>query len=186
MRRGSSTVAAAVAAAAAVVLVAGCGGGSSSRAGAASTTDHAKPGSGGVVHTPGRAGSQTCNAVPAALEHRILAHMILKGAGFTKVAAVEAAATPGYYYITTQVTGGGAPPDSLATWATKDLAGGNTIYAVDSFAALISTFGASVLKSPYLVITAPGAYRSRVCVLGHNASHGAPAPAGGGSHSLSG
>lgn len=102
------------------------------------------------------------------------------GAHFVKAEAAEAVATPGYYYVSTEVTGGGAKPGSVATWVTKGLRGRSPIYAVDSFAALISTYGASTLKSGYLAIDAPGAYRSRVCASGKRVSAGLPAPQGGG------
>jgi hypothetical protein len=170
-------------------LVAGCGQSATSSQGTTTRTTPARTQQAPSRQlVPASSGKQTaagqCIGVPSSLRLRILAHTILKGARFTRVAAVAAPAQ-GYYYITSEVHGGGAPPHSLATWVTKALDGKGPVYSVDAFAALISTYGASTGKSPYLAIGAPEAYRSRKCVE-PAASRGEAAPASGSSKAAAG
>lgn len=161
-------------------VVAGCGGGSpSSAAGttaaATGTTATAPTGASVPAKTTAKG---NCVSVPVALDHAILASVVLAKARFLKVQAVRATATPSFYYVSGSVDGSGAK-HLLATWVTSDLRGGKPIYSVDSNAALISVFGASSQASLSLSIDAPGAYRSRTCVAGSRAPLGSAAPGGG-------
>jgi hypothetical protein len=156
-------------------LAAGCGG---------SGKSGQSPTSGSTVQpaakraTPGRA-DDVCRPVPEELRRRILAHVILAKARLTKIRAVGASGTPGYYYVSGTIAGSGTK-DLLATWVTKGLQSGRQIYSVDSNAALVSAYGASANLGTSLSIDTVSAYRSRVCVAGRHAPQGAPAPLSGG------
>ncbi|MGZ4412183.1 MAG: hypothetical protein ACXVY8_08630 [Gaiellaceae bacterium] len=124
--------------------------------------------------------NDACRPVPEELRRRILAHVILARARLTKVRAVGAAGTRGYYYVSGTIAGSGTK-DLLATWVTKGLQSGRQIYSVDANAALISAYGSTDnLGGTSLSIDTVSAYRSRVCVAGRHAPQGVPAPLSGG------
>jgi hypothetical protein len=178
--RATPRLIAGFAALASATVVAGCGGGSHP---AAAGSTAAAPRTATAVTTTSSAPAKTsatgsCVSVPVALNHAILASVVLAKARFVKVRAVRASATPSFYYVSGSVDGSGAK-QLLATWVTSDLRGGKPIYSVDANAALISVFGASSQASLSLSIDAPGAHRSRTCVAGTRASLGYPAPLGG-------
>jgi hypothetical protein len=125
------------------------------------------------------AGAAKCTAPPDALVAHIRKNILLEGAKVTDAEAVESPAVPGLWFVTARVSSPGAPPD-IATWMTQTFDGSGPIWSVDSFAALVSTYGAAVGRSVGLTVDAPGVYRSRVCVAGPGASHGVTAPVSGG------
>jgi hypothetical protein len=120
-----------------------------------------------------------CVDVPHAVTERILRGVLLDGAKLGHVEAVAAPKSPGYYFITSTVSGGGASPHSVATWAANGLAGASNVYSVDAFAALISTYGDATELDSDLNIHERAAYQSRVCAGGPGVSRGAPAPRSG-------
>jgi hypothetical protein len=175
--RTITRTAAAVGLAIVVVVAAACGGTNKAAAPASSTVkpkQAAKP-------KPAAQAPDTlhCVDVPRAVTRLILRGVVLDGARLARVEAVASSKAPGYYFISGVVSGGGASPNSLATWATDGLAGLRRVYAVDSFAALISQYGAAQQIDPDLTINASAAYASRVCAGGPHASHGTPAPQSG-------
>jgi hypothetical protein len=169
----------------AALLVAGCGGGSKSSAPAGTTqppeatTAPAATGTTTTAPAPAAGRADTCLDVPAALVRTLQTHIVLVGGKVTHVKAVTSRRTPGFYFVSGRVDGGGVKR-GLATWATQRLSGTAPIYAVDSAAALVSLYGGAIGKDPDLRVTAPGAYKSRVCVAGPNAFPGTNAPVGGG------
>jgi hypothetical protein len=173
--RGRRQLTAAFAALFLAAAAAGCG--SSNTAAPPTTTAAAAPAA--TTTTPQPATSNACVPVPAALDKRIIAHVILMHAHFDKTKAARAATVPGYFYVSGLVSGGGAK-HMLATWVTHGLEGKREIYSVDANAALISQYGASTGASLELGVDAPGSFRSRTCVAGPKASPGIPAPSSGG------
>jgi hypothetical protein len=168
---------------AAALAAAGCGSSSKTAAPAQTTTaTAAKPKAAPAATAPssdGTAAAGKCVPVPGSLLHRIESGMILDGAKLHDAQAVASPAIPDLWFVTARVKGGGAG-DKLATWAANGLTGKGQIYALDSFAALISSFGSAVSKSVTLTTHTPAAYRSRVCVAGPGAPRGLTAPFGGG------
>jgi hypothetical protein len=167
---------------AAAVLVAGCGAGKPTSAAVSTTkTPHlsAPPKQAAAPRAANRPAVGTCVAVPPSLNRAILSHVVLGDARFVKVWATRAANPASFYYVSAALAGDGTR-HLLATWVTNDLGGHEPIYSVDANAALVSLYGASTEKSLSLSIDAPAAYRSRTCVDGRHAGHGAPAPLSGG------
>jgi hypothetical protein len=163
----------------AVLLVAGCGG--KKHAASAPTGRSATTGA-----TPaGRGPFDTCLAAPAQLVAKIRRGIVLDGGKLSHVQAVTAKAFPGMYFVSARVDGGGVT-DEVATWATPKLQGTGPIYAIDTSAALISSFGPGVGKSLHLKADAPGVQKSRVCAVGPKAPPGVTAPISGGGAPSSG
>jgi hypothetical protein len=157
-------------------MLAGCGGTSKTAATQTATTATHKASP--RAHTPTKKTEATsCFRVTPALNHAILAHVVLANARLLSVRAARAPETPAYYYVSGSISGTGAK-HLVATWVTSGLDGQRPIYSVDANAALISLFGASSEASLALSIDAPGAYRSRTCVGGSHAEPGLPAPVG--------
>jgi hypothetical protein len=166
--------------AAVMLAAAGCGSSSDSAEPPATQTrtTTAKPAEPAPAPKPS-ATSGKCVSAPGTLIDRISRNVVLDGAQLVEAEAVASPAIPGIWFVTARVRGGGAA-NKLATWMTASLESVSPIYAVDGFAALISTYGGAVGKSAGLTVDAPGVYRSRVCVAGPNAPHGVTAPLGGG------
>jgi hypothetical protein len=173
-------IAAVVGLALVVVAAAACGGTQKSAA-PPSSAAKPKPAAKAKARTTAAPPADTlhCVDVPRAVTRFILRGVVLDGARLARVEAVESSRAPGYYFISGVVSGGGASPNSLATFATDGLTGVRRVYAVDSFAALISKYGAAQQIDPDLTINASAAYASRVCAGGPHASHGTPAPQSG-------
>jgi hypothetical protein len=161
--------------------LAGCGSSSNGSASPPTTTSNAAP----AAQKPHRhtsalpAARKGCLPVSTQLVARIRRNIVLDGAKLANVRAVASSLDPGLYYVSARVSGGGAPRRAVATWATQSLAGRKPIYALDAFAALVSQFGGGVSANPDYVVSAPGAYRSRVCAGGKGVSKGQTAPASG-------
>jgi hypothetical protein len=157
----------------AALLAAGCGG--SKQAAPAASTQAPPP-----AKTPGTTTAATpsvlrCQSAPASLLRRIETHVVLAGSKLSNAEVVPARVVPGTYFVSARVDGGGAK-NMLVTWATEHLGTSGQVYAVDSGAALISSYVAAGQKNPDLSVSDPGAYKSRVCVAGPRASHGSDAP----------
>lgn len=178
-------IAAVATAALAAATAAGCGSSHASSASAPSspgTTQTKAAAPGGAKQQTAPAGiSDTlhCVDVPHALARRILHGVLLDGARLNRVEAVASPKARGYYFVSSTVSGGGASNKSLATWAASGLASADHVYAVDAFAALISTYGDAAEVDPDLNIHERAAYQSRICAGGPHATHGAPAPQSG-------
>jgi hypothetical protein len=166
--------------AAAALVTAGCGGASPSSAPAAASSTpktSAKEAKTAANAAPkAKAASLACITAPTSVSKKILHTVILQGAKLDHVRAVASPDLPGYYFVSSHVSGGGAGPHALATWAERGLDGHGIVYAVDSFAALISLDGNASQVDLALDIHTPGAYKSRVCSYGPGAPHGTPAP----------
>ncbi|MFN2629427.1 MAG: hypothetical protein ABR569_12445 [Gaiellaceae bacterium] len=161
---------------AAALLSAGCGGSKQSAPRDTAPTTTA------ATIAPSRSASgpfNTCLDVPTRLAAEIRTGILLDGGKLSHIKAVTSKAFRGMYFVSARVDGGGAVAD-VATWVTPQLKGSGPVYAVDSTAALISSFGAAIGKSLHLGANAPGAYRSRVCAVGPKAPHGQTAPVSGG------
>jgi hypothetical protein len=141
---------------------------------AAASSGQAAP----AVASAGTRAGKTCIPVTEGLRHKILGSVVLVGATLHHMEAVASPLVRGYYFVSGTVDGSGTH-HRLATWATADLSGRSPVYAVDSFAALISMYGAATAKNPDLSTRSPGSYRSRVCAAGPKADFGAPAPVSG-------
>jgi len=182
--RRRSIAAAAVAVALAAVVSAGCGGSNSNSAqGTAASTPTTTTKSSAPAKKQSSAKAKkvaltslTCISAPASVSERILKTVVLSGAKLDHVRAVESPDVPGYYFVSSHVRGGGAGPHALATWAERGLDGHGVVYAVDSFAALISLDGNASQVDLALDIHTPGAYKSRICSFGPGAPRGLPAP----------
>jgi hypothetical protein len=163
---------------AAALFVAGCGGGSKSSAPPAPTQAPAKTAPAVTRPAPVAGAKDTCLEVPASLVRRLQTHLVLMGGKLSNVKAVTSRKLPWIYFVSGRVDGGGLKR-LLATWATPRLGGNAPVYSVDASAALVSLYGGAMGKSMRLTVTAPGAYKSRVCVAGPGAPHGSNAPVGG-------
>ncbi len=126
----------------------------------------------------GSGAGKTCIAVQDGLREKILKAVVLEGAKLNHMEAVESPLIHGYYFVSGTVDGSGTH-DQLATWATTRLDGRSPVYAVDSFAALISTYAAATQKNPDLSTKSPGSLRSRICSYGPGAGPGIDAPQSG-------
>jgi hypothetical protein len=172
---------------AAVLALAACGGSSSSSQSSPPTTTAAAPPTQSKPAKP--AGGQSAPAVPTGagrrcisvtdgLRHKILTNVVLVGAKLRHVEAVQSPLVPEFYFVSGTVDGSGTH-DQLATWATTRLDGRSPVYAVDSFAALISTYAAATQKNPDLSTRSPGSFQSRICSFGPKANVGLDAPPSG-------
>jgi hypothetical protein len=168
----------AAAIAVAVLVAAGCGG-SQQTAAPATTAQQPKTSSAGSSTASGSGSkvavsSRRCIQVGDDLVQKIRNQIVLDKAQLTNVSAVASGGSPGFYFVSARVQGGGGK--GVATWAVRGLDANGPIYSVDSFAALVSDYGASTAQHPLLNLTAPGAFKSRVCADGPSVSHGSPAP----------
>jgi hypothetical protein len=165
----------------AALAVSGCGSSSKSGSAVATTTAAAPPPKAKPTQKPAQPaaapadGGGKCLDVSDRLVSQIEKNIVLDGAQVTHAQAVDSPASPGLYFVTARIQGGGAN-GSLATFETRGLAGGKTIYAVDAMAAEISLYGSAVTRDPELTVDFPGAYKSRVCVAGPGAPRGVTAP----------
>jgi len=109
---------------------------------------------------------------------RIKKHFILEGGTLSNAQIVPGNVLPGIYFVSARVDGGGTS-DKVATWATQQLGAAGEVYAVDTWAALITTYVAAGQKNPDLSVSDPAAYKSRICVDGPKVAKGNDAPLSG-------
>jgi hypothetical protein len=155
------------------LVAAGCGGSSTSADPPPATTHAPPPAKTPATTTTATAsgGSASCRDAPATLMRRIHTHFVLEGGTLSHAQIVPAIALPGIYFVSARIDGGGTR-DKIGTWATERLGATGPVYAVDSWAALVSTYVAASQRNLDLSVHDPGAYKSRVCVGGPNVPKG--------------
>jgi hypothetical protein len=162
------------------LVAAGCGSGSKTAAPPPATTQ--PPPQAKTTTTtpaaPASGASASCRDAPASLMRRIQTHFVLEGGTLSHAQIVPAIVLPGIYFVSARIDGGGTS-DKIATWATERLGSTGPVYAVDTWAALVSTYVAASQRNPDLTVHDPGAYKSRLCVGGPSAPKGNDAPASG-------
>jgi hypothetical protein len=116
----------------------------------------------------GTTSSNRCRVAPAALVSAISSGLTITGGGSLRNAkAVKSTAFEKVWFVSANLEGSGLEgADDIATWATNDLAGAGSIFAVDAVANEFSEWADGRTTDARFSLSGDGVQASRDCATG--------------------